>query len=192
MATSIDMSCGGYEFKFVDVELSNEYICHICTFISRDPQQVVCCGNIYCKNCLQKLKEKRNDFKCPTCRSDLTNNYFNDIRADRKIKSLQVYCTNMESSSSHDDSSCQWKGYLKDIDTHLQQCPYQFISCTNDCGEHVQQKQLQYHLENDCSNPVCGKELVCSQNTAQQMAMNSEPPLLIYIPPWMDVDELVL
>ena len=151
MATNIVPS-GGYDYKFVDGEPPSEYICHICTFVSRDPQQVSCCGNIYCKSCLQQLKDTSTDFKCPTCRSNISNNYFSDTRADRRIKSLEVYCTNRESYCLQDDSSCQWKGYLKHIDTHLQQCPYQFISCTNDCGEYVQRKQLQYHLENDCPN----------------------------------------
>ena len=149
MATNI-IPCGGYDYNFVDGEPPSEYICHICIFVSRDPQQVSCCGNIYCKSCLQKLKDTSIDFKCPTCRSNISNSYFSDTRADKKIKSLEVYCTNRERYCLQDDSSCQWKGYLKDIDTHLQQCPYQFISCTNDCGEYVQRKQLQYHLENDC------------------------------------------
>ena len=150
MATNIDVSGGGYHYKFVDGEPPSDCICQKCTFVSRDPQQVSCCGNIYCKGCLEQLEDKCDyDFKCPTCHSDITH-YFSDTRADRRIKSLEVYCTNRESYCLQDGSSCQWKGYLKDIDTHLQQCPYQFISCTNDCGEYVQQKQLQYHLENDC------------------------------------------
>ena len=150
MATNIDVSGGGYHYKFVDGEPPSDCICQSCTFVSQDPQQVSCCGNIYCKGCLQQLKESANDFKCPTCHNDISNNYFSDTRADKRIKSLEVYCTNRESYCLQDDSSCQWKGYLKDIDTHLQQCPYQFISCTNDCWEYVQRKQLQYHLENDC------------------------------------------
>ena len=150
MTTSTTSMYGGYDYKFVDGEPPIEYICHICILVSRDPQQVSCCGNIYCKSCLQQLKESANDFKCPTCRSNISNSYFSDTRVDKKIKSLKVYCTNRERYCSQDGSSCQWKGYLKDIDTHLQQCPYQFISCTNDCGEYVQRKQLQYHLENDC------------------------------------------
>ena len=134
---------GGYDYKFVDGEPPNKYICTICTLVSCDPQQASCCGNVYCKSCLQQLKDIGQHFNCPTCRHDLTNNYFPDRRADLEIKSLQVYCTNIS-------KSCSWKGRLKDIDDHLQQCPNQILSCTNGCGKNIERKQLQHHLENNC------------------------------------------
>ena len=95
---------GGYDYKFVDDEPPNKYICTICTLVSCDPQQASCCGNVYCKSCLQQLKGKT--FKCFSCRHDLTNKYFPDRRADLEIKSLQVYCTN----NKRTHKSCSWKG----------------------------------------------------------------------------------
>ena len=183
MATNINVPYGGYDYNFVDGERSKDCICHICILVSRDPQKVSCCGNIYCISCLQQLKESGNYFKCPTCRSDISNNYFSDTRADKKIKSLEVYCTNRESYCLQDGSSCQWKGYLKDIDTHLQQCPYQFISCTNDCREYVQRKQLQYHLENDCPNRLiicqyCKEEDIYDYITEYHFKVCPQYPIL--------------
>ena len=99
MATS-----GGYDYKFVDGEPPNKYICTICTLVSCDPQQASCCGNVYCKSC----KDIGQHFNCPTCHHDLTNNYFPDRRAD--LNSLQVYCTNNKQISK----SCSWKGKLKE------------------------------------------------------------------------------
>ena len=139
---------GGYDYKFVDGEPPNKYICTICTLVSCDPQQAGCCGNVYCKSCLQQLKVAQH-FNCPTCRHDLTNKCFPDRRADLEIKSLQVYCTNNK-KISHADNSCSWKGRLKDIDDHLQQCPYQILSCTNGCEKNIERKLLQHHLENNC------------------------------------------
>ena len=179
MYPSLDlMATGGYDYKFVDGEPPNKYICTICTLVSCDPQQASCCGNVYCKSCLQQLKRKT--FKCPTCRHDLTNKCFPDRRADLEIKSLQVYCTNNKQtynfkhtgSSSREhfiflltqvDNSCSWKGSLKNIDDHLQQCPYQILSCTNGCGKNIERKQLQHHLKNNCPKRLikcqyCNKE----------------------------------
>ena len=183
MATNINVPYGGYDYNFVDGERSKDCICHICILVSRDAQKLKCCGNIYCKSCLQQLKESAKDFKCSTCRSDISNNYFSDTRADKRIKSLEVYCTNRESYCLQDDSSCQWKGYLKDIDTHLQQCPYQFISCTNDCGEYVQRKQLQYHLENDCPKRLiicqyCKEEDTYDYITGRHLKVCLQYPIL--------------
>ena len=139
----------GYDYKFVDGEPPNKYICAICTLVSCDPQQASCCGNVYCKSCLQQLKDIGQHFNCPTCRHDLTNKCFPDRRADLEIKSLQVYCTNNKQTAQA-DNTCSWKGRLKDIDDHLQQCLYQILSCTNGCGENIERKQLQHHLESNC------------------------------------------
>ena len=122
---------GGYNYRFVDGDPPTKYICHICTFIACKPQQVSCCGNVFCKSCLEELKSKGQQFICPICRHDLTDNYFNDRRADLEINSLQIYCTNKK--ESNDDITCQWTGNLKDIEDHLKVCPYQLITCTNKC-----------------------------------------------------------
>ena len=157
-------TAGGYKYKFVDGEPPNKYICTICKLVSRDPQQG-CCRNVYCKSCLQQLKDIGRDFNCPICDDEVTNNCFPDRIVDAEIKSLQVYCTNNKqtyiSRALHTftnilpgltqvDNSCSWKGKLKDIDDHLQQCPYQILSCTNGCGKNIEQRQLQHHLENNC------------------------------------------
>jgi TNF receptor-associated factor 4 len=140
MAASVS---GGYDYKLVDKSLADEYTCPICMLVLRDPQ-LTRCGHHLCNCCLKQLKYKgRNHFKCPTCRDDLTNNFFPDKHINRKIKSLQVYCNNK-------DDGCQWKGDLKDIEDHLQECPYQLVSCSNDCGMNLQRRHLQNHLENDC------------------------------------------
>ena len=153
------MATGGYKYKFVDGEPPDKYICAICTLVSCDPQQDSCCGNVYCKSCLQQLIDIGQHFNCRTCDREVTNKCFPDSRVDTEIKSLQVYCTNNKQTCISRafkyilpglDNSCSWKGTLKDIDDHLQQCPDQILSCTNGCGENIERKQLQYHLENDC------------------------------------------
>ena len=153
------------EYKFVDsTSTVDKYICNTCMLVSCDPQQASCCGNVYCKSCLQQLKDIGQNFNCPTCRHDLTNNYFPDRKADLEIKSLQVYCRN---------DHCLWIGKIEDIDNHLQQCLYQTLSCTYGCGENIQRKQLQHHLENECfvkcqsaHKGTCPKEIIsCEYST---------------------------
>ena len=136
----------GYNNKFVDEKKSSKYTCPVCKLVLRDPQQTRC-GHLICESCLQQLKDKGNNFTCPTCHVDLTGNFFPDNHINRKVKSLQVYCNNKD-----DAYGCQWKGDLKDIEDHLQECPYQLVSCSNDCGmDSLQRRHLQNHLENDCS-----------------------------------------
>ena len=148
-SASCSATLGGYSYKFVDGEPRDEYLCHICTLVARDPQQVTCCYNIYCKSCLDTLKEKGQGFVCPTCRSSLEGNYFKDGRAERGIKSLKIHCTNT-------DSGCQWMGTIKDIDTHLNNtCTYhELVPCTNGCGEKIRRSTLKTHLTDNCPKRI--------------------------------------
>ena len=175
MFLSLDLmatSTGGYDYEFVDSTPPNKYICAICTLVSCDPQQASCCGNVYCKSCLQQLKDIGQDFNCPICDHDLTNKCFPDRRADLEIKSLQVYCTNNKQTAQV-DNMCSWKGTLKDIDDHLQQCPYQILSCTNGCGENIERKQLQHHLENNCPKRLI-KCQYCNEEDIYQLVITGE------------------
>ncbi|XP_011408006.1 PREDICTED: TNF receptor-associated factor 4-like, partial [Amphimedon queenslandica] len=143
MATADGWTYGGYSYKYVDGNPPDEYRCHICRLVARDPQQVTCCYNIYCKSCLDILKRKGRGFICPTCRSSLEGKYFKDGRVERGIKSLKVYCTNT-------DSGCQWMGTINDIDAHLETCPKAIIPCeynTVGCDKGMKREEQEKHNE---------------------------------------------
>ncbi|XP_003383553.1 PREDICTED: TNF receptor-associated factor 4-like [Amphimedon queenslandica] len=154
----LDNSYGGYDYTFVDGDPPSNYICLICTLVSRDPHQVSCCYNIYCKSCLDKHRKKSSwngRFSCPACRELLdTRSYFKDGRLEREIKALQVQCTIEE---------CDWKGTISDIEAHVMICPYRMVDCSLGCGEKIRYKEVEAHLLSDCpkrkvSCQYCKKE----------------------------------
>ena len=140
---------GGYDYTFVNGDLPSSYYCHICTLVSRDPHQVSCCYNIFCKSCLIQYQKKGSDRTCPTCRKPLsTRSYFKDGRLEREIKSLKIYCT------SYGKSDCQWKGAVNDIESHIKTCPYQMVHCSNGCGEKIQKSEMEAHLSESCPKRI--------------------------------------
>ena len=153
------MENGGYNYQFVDEEkLPDECTCPICTLVQREAHQVICCGKIYCKSCLDELKSKSDYFKCPNCRSSLhgENKYFPDKNTITKIRHFAIYCNKK-------GKGCQWEGLLKDFEEgHLLKCPYQIIVCSNKCGVTLQRQELDRHLEEECPRrqftcPLCKK-----------------------------------
>ena len=146
---------GGYDYEFVDTNLPDEFLCPICTLVPRDVHQASCCGKTFCKSCLDELKRKSTNYRCPICREDLTNNhFFKDVNLNRKICNLLIYCTNRK---------CRWEGSLQDIDKHLSTCPFQIVECSNKCGEQVDQCNLENHILNKCQRRIvscvyCHKE----------------------------------
>ncbi|XP_019862374.1 PREDICTED: TNF receptor-associated factor 2-like isoform X2 [Amphimedon queenslandica] len=141
-------SYGGYDYTFVDGDPPSNYICLICTLVSRDPHQVSCCYNIYCKSCLDKHRKKNSrngTFRCPACRELLDlRSYFKDGRMEREIKALKVQCTIEE---------CDWKGTIGDIEAHVMACPYRMVDCSLGCGEKICCREMETHLR-DCPKRI--------------------------------------
>ena len=127
-------------FDFVKGEPPDEYICLICTFIAQVPYQVNCCGRVFCKECLDKLSKQDEETKCPQCRT-IDFKSFKDIRVERSILNLEIYCTNK-------NKECQWEGKIRDTKNHI--CQYQVVPCTNLCGEIIERRHLETHLKNLC------------------------------------------
>ncbi len=57
---------GGHDCKFIET-VSDELICLICMFVAKNPRQLICCGKLFCTDCLEGLGE---DQPCPHCREE--------------------------------------------------------------------------------------------------------------------------
>jgi len=138
---------GGYEYKFVTTP-PDWLICTICQYPSREPYLSNCCGNTFCKSCLEGVKKATTVTKaCPICRNEKFVTVDNK-QADRVIRGHHVFCTNKE-------KGCAWKGELNDIVYHLENnkgCQFEEVTCPNGCGRQVQRPSLAGHVENECAH----------------------------------------
>ena len=64
------------EYNFIG-EPSDKLKCLICLDVAKDPKQHETCGKIFCKECIEKNKDK----PCPSCRAK-SPNYFTDTRGE--------------------------------------------------------------------------------------------------------------
>ena len=133
---------GGYDYAFVDPGPSDDQVCLICHLVARKACQANCCGKIFCKGCLEKLRQHSDEFKCPICRKKLGKRYFKDTKTERDILHLQIYCTNK-------NEGCSWQGNLKDVDTHIKACCNQKVTCDK-CDDVIQRHQLEIHNSDEC------------------------------------------
>ena len=115
---------GGYDYEFIKPGPSDDYICAICCLVARNAHQSSCCGKIFCEVCINKLKKPGYQINCPMCRQNFS--HFKDIKTNRDIQSLKIYCTN------HNDG-CLWEDVLQKVEEHIKTCPYQIIECEKEC-----------------------------------------------------------
>ena len=113
---------GGYACKFV-ITPPGALLCQICQLVAHDPQLSVCCGNNFCKTCLDKAN---TDEGCPTCDDkECFFTTFPNKLSDREIKKLLIWCKNNE-------KGCGWRDELVNLEDHLSTCEFEEIEVFED------------------------------------------------------------
>jgi len=134
------MARGGYDNMFT-TEVPDRLVCKICHLPSRDPHLSVCCGHIFCKSCVDGVKNSYHT-SCPMCRDEDFSSFLNK-QADREVKELTLYCSNKE-------EGCTWKGKARGILTHGKKCSYEKVDCDYrdiGCTKMIYRKDLKDHIK---------------------------------------------
>lgn len=130
-------TCGGLDKNFIDTP-PDELVCLICQTVADNPYQLICCGKLYCKSCLDRQKKVANS--CPTCRRPIQS--FQDHLSSRRIKTLRVWCDN-------ERYGCQWEGELMNLKGHVLQCRHNAVPCKL-CSQRVLRSEIVSHLKTKC------------------------------------------
>ena len=104
----------GYSRRlFVDT-IPDDLICALCQDVVRKPLQTKCCGQVYCKVCINRLPRiVRGMLGCPHCREKLE--VFIDKRAENFVNNMKIFCINVK-------RGCTWMGQLTNLKNHLDDC----------------------------------------------------------------------
>ena len=128
-----------FGFSFLESP-PDELFCLLCSSISQQPQQTMCCGRIYCNACLNQHMQSSN--KCPKCQENVTS--FTDLMSERRIKDLEVSCENKR-------NGCKWKGRLRELSDHVAQCELTTVQCRNTgCEMRCYRKLMEQHERDEC------------------------------------------
>lgn len=103
----------GFDCEFVERPKELQTECPICLHVLREPFQATCCGYIYCRSCIERVRLASKP--CPTCNST-DFNIFPDKRLHKSLYSFKVWC-------SKRNKGCNWSGELRDLPAHLNDDP---------------------------------------------------------------------
>ena len=149
----------GFDCEFVEPppERFVQSECPVCLQIIREPHQVTCCGNKFCKACIEHIKAIQKS--CPTCNEKFSS--FPDKGLKRSLYSLKVRC-------SQQKDGCEWTGELRQLDEHLNTdpqpekqlngCQFVEINCIYNCRNQLQRRYIQNHQIKDCPKRLFGCE----------------------------------
>ena len=127
----------------IDRCIRDEFICHICRLVFRDPHLTGCCGQRFCQSCLDHSVHAFNK-RCPHCRAEGEDFcHQRDLDMKRKISSLDAHCRQWE-------NGCKWVGQVKSISNHQEKCGYRYMRCDLDCGSRILMKDRSQHESTEC------------------------------------------
>lgn len=146
---SENMEIGGYDCLFLQ-DPPSDVICPICRLVARNPHQASCCGKIYCNECFSQLQQRSKWlFRCANCREEEPS-VFPDRKTAGQINAMRIACPKRE-------DGCEWRGAVRELDTHLKrcafadiECPFSHLGCISrpirkDLAEH-EEASIQLHL----------------------------------------------
>ena len=142
---------GGYDCEFIDPPTAGlQTKCDICSLVLRSPHQTQCCGKIFCKSCIERVKKQKQ--LCPGC-NEAVYSTFHDKKLERTINALKVRCI-------HEKKGCAWTGELVALDRHLNMnpecdkllvgCEFMDINCefsSAGCKARVPRKDMEIHRD---------------------------------------------
>ena len=139
---------GGHDCDFVN-DPPKDLECAICLLTLREPHVITCCGNQFCRPCIERVQRDRKP--CPLC-NDQNYEIFIHKKVMREVNSLLVRCP-------HKELGCGWEGELGHLNEHLDpgagqvsenSCGYVEVECIQKCGARFLRRELRDHLIGKC------------------------------------------
>ena len=133
----------GYQCEFLDT-VPDICVCKKCSLVARRLTVTSCCGESFCHACISEPKEQNKP--CPECGEEEFTIY-NQVKHQRQINNLQVYCTNKE-------RGCGWSGPLEQLEAHLDpdqdHCQYVDTKCPFNCQQTIPKNKVEQHVAEEC------------------------------------------
>ena len=134
----------GYQCDFIN-QVPEDLFCKSCSRVARQLTVTECCGESYCCTCIKDTQQEGKP--CPKCWTENFNIY-KQPKYQKKIESLQVYCT-------WKDRGCYWSGTLEQLDCHLDpdqdSCQYVDTKCPLNCQLTIPKSKVEQHVAQECT-----------------------------------------
>ena len=135
------MAEGGYDYDFLEPP-PDRVTCKICHLPCFEAEKSRCCGHVFCKEDLEKLKSSSRDYACPMCRVKPLKTY-PDLAIDREINELRIYCP-------YSRDGCKWSGELADLEDHLNKGKNCVMRRCSKCKSRIHHTALTAHISKEC------------------------------------------
>ena len=135
----------GYDTSRFQSAIDDGFICCICLCVLKDPMQCENNEHYFCSGCI-KEHLKKTSHSCPVCQDKLT------VETLRKAPRIVGDCVSRyKISCDYATRGCDEVLELGALQTHVQDCDFMPVSCSNEgCDKIVSKRDVKHHENELC------------------------------------------
>ena len=135
----------GYDTSRFQSAIDDGFICCICLCVLKDPMQCENNEHYFCSGCI-KEHLKKTSHSCPVCQDKLT------VETLRKAPRIVGDCVSRyKISCDYATRGCDEVLELGTLQTHVQDCDFMPVSCSNEgCDKIVSKRDVKHHEKELC------------------------------------------
>ena len=135
----------GYDTSRFQSVIDDGFICCICLCVLKDPMQCENNEHYFCSGCI-KEHLKKTSHNCPVCQDKLT------VETLRKAPRIVGDCVSRyKISCDYATRGCDEVLELGTLQTHVQDCDFMPVSCSNEgCDKIVSKRDVKHHENELC------------------------------------------
>ncbi|CAB4026610.1 E3 ubiquitin- ligase NRDP1 [Paramuricea clavata] len=149
--SSVRMACCpteekyGYEDSRFEKAVDAHFHCSICYNVLKEPMMCRNNEHIFCRGCITEHLTV-NSHTCPECNEDLT------VETLRRVPRLvSNYLSERKINCDYSNRGCQEFIRLEDLDSHVENCDFAPVKCSNEeCGMVVNKQEIIQHETTVC------------------------------------------
>ena len=135
----------GYDTSRFQSAIDDGFICCICLCVLKDPMQCENNEHYFCSGCIKELL-KKTSHNCPVCQDKLT------VETLRKAPRIVGDCVSRyRIRCDYATRGCDEVLELGTLQTHVQDCDFMPVSCSNEgCDKIVSKRDVKHHESELC------------------------------------------
>ena len=134
----------GYDDSRFEKAVDDHFHCSVCYNVLKDP---VMCGNnehLFCRECITEHLNT-NSHTCPECNEDLT------VETLRRARVISNILSGLKIKCDYSERGCQECIRLDELDSHVENCGFAPVKCSNEeCEMIVNKREIIHHESTVC------------------------------------------
>ena len=135
----------GYDDSRFEKDVDEEFHCSICYNVLKEPRMCRNNEHIFCLDCISEHL-KVNSETCPEC-----NEHLNLDTLRKAPRVLRNYLCKLKINCDHASRGCSQFTCLQELETHVSNCGYAPVLCSNaECGMEINKQDKVHHETEVC------------------------------------------